>query len=276
LDKSLSVRSFHPISSCVGIINRPNLTARYLPNDAATYDLGLAHFQKDGRTVRFDYITDALPYVAIAGGKPIKGVKAADIPPYYVAQPQTKRAVKSQRKVLAINGLPATGKSTLLKAFLKANGKWDNVKLGKGFKALYNKQLDCYVLGEYVDGEDFPGTDRLDMAVQPVALSFLSKGNSNIIFEGDRLFNFSFLEAVDEMGVSLQIIEMVASEAVLKARHKKRKDNQQEQFIKAKRTKIRNICGSPTFFSRVKTMENNTDEEQAQILAVMRTYLGIV
>ena len=275
LDKSLSVRSFHPISSCVGIINRPNLTARYLPNDAATYDLGLAHFQKDGRTVRFDYITDALPYVAIAGGKPIKGVKAADIPPYYVAQPQTKRTVKSQRKVLAINGLPATGKSTLLKAFLKASGKWDNVKLGKGFKALYNKQLDCYVLGEYVDGEDFPGTDRLDMAVQPVALSFLSKGNSNIIFEGDRLFNFSFLEAVDEMGVSLQIIEMVASEAVLKARHKKRKDNQQEQFIKAKRTKIRNICGSPTFFSRVKTMGNNTDEEQAQILAAMRTYLGI-
>ena len=126
-----------------------------------------------------------------------------------------------------------------------------------------------------MDGEDFPGTDRLDMAVQPVALSFLTQIKSNVIFEGDRLFNFSFLEALDEMGVSLKIIEVVAADAVLKARHKKRKDNQPEQFIKAKRTKIRNICGSPTFFSRVKTMENNTDEHQALILVEMKSYFGM-
>ena len=275
LDKSLSVRSFHPISSCVGVINRPQLAARYEPNEAATYDLGLAHFQRDGRTVRFDHITDALPYVALSTGKPIKGMKAEDVPPYYVAQPKATRAVKAKRKVLAINGLPATGKSTLMKAFLKDTGKWQSMKPGKGLKALYNKELDCYILGEYVDGEDFPGTDRLDMAVQPVALSFLTKIKSNVIFEGDRLFNFSFLEALDELGVSIQIIEMVASEAVLKARHKKRKDNQPEQFIRAKRTKIRNICGSPTFFSRVKTMENNTDDNQSEIIAVMKSYLGI-
>ena len=162
-----------------------------------------------------------------------------------------------------------------MKAFLKDTGKWQSMKPGKGLKALYNKQLDCYILGEYVDGEDFPGTDRLDMAVQPVALSFLTKIKSNVIFEGDRLFNFSFLEALDELGVSIQIIEMVASEAVLKARHKKRRDNQPEQFIRAKRTKIRNICGSPTFFSRVKTMENNTDDNQSEIIAVMKSYLGI-
>lgn len=94
-----------------------------------------------------------------------------------------------------------------------------------------------------------------------------------MIFEGDRLFNFSFLEALDELGVSIQIIEMVASKAVLKAWHEKRKDNQPEQFIRAKRTKIRNICGSPTFFSRVKVMENNTDANQAEIIEAMKGYL---
>ena len=275
LDKSLSVRSFHPVSSCVGVINRPKLDARYQPNEEAAYELGLAHFRKDGRTVRFDYITDALPYVSISTGKPMKGIRTEDVPPYYVAQPKSSVRVKTKKKVLAINGLPATGKSTLMKAFLKETGKWESLKPGKGLKALYNKDLDCYILGEYVDGEDFPGTDRLDMAVQPVALSFLTQIKSNVIFEGDRLFNFSFLEALDEMGVSLKIIEVVAADAVLKARHKKRKDNQPEQFIKAKRTKIRNICGSPTFFSRVKTMENNTDEHQALILVEMKSYFGM-
>ena len=275
LDKSISVKSFHPISSCIGVINRPQLKARYAPNEEATYELGLAHFQKDGRILRFDYLTDALPYLSVPTGKPRKGLAIEDVPPYYVPKPKLSAAKIANRKVLAINGLPATGKSTLMKAFVKGSGKWTSATPAKGLKALYNKQLDCYILGEYVDGEDFPGTDRLDMAIQPVALSFRSKTKSNVIFEGDRLFNSTFLEPLDELGVSLQIIEIVASEEVLKARHKKRKDKQTEVFIKAKRTKIRNICGSPTFFSRVKTMENNTEDDQSAILQEMRKYLGI-
>jgi site-specific DNA-cytosine methylase len=275
LDKSISIRSFHPVSTCVGVVNRPALAIRYAPNENASYDLGISHFKKDGRTVRFDYITDALPYVTIPTGKAIKGVKDEDIPPFYVPQSRATKTARLHRKVLAIDGLPATGKSTLMKAFLKQSGTWETVKPAKGLKALYNKGLDCYILGEYVDGEKFPGTDRLDMAIQPVALNFLSETKSHVIFEGDRLFNFSFLEALDHLGASLQILEIVSSAEVLKARHKKRKDNQDDKFLKAKQTKIRNICGSPTFFSRVKTMENNTDHDQAQIIQEMKTHFGI-
>jgi hypothetical protein len=208
-------------------------------------------------------------------GKAVKGVKDEDIPPFYVPQSRATKTARLHRKVLAIDGLPATGKSTLMKAFLKQSGTWETVKPAKGLKALYNKGFDCYILGEYVDGEKFPGTDRLDMAIQPIALNFLSETKSHVIFEGDRLFNFSFLEALDHLGASLQILEIVSSEEVLKARHKKRKDNQDDKFLKAKETKIRNICGSPTFFSRVKTMENNTDHDQAQIVQEMKTHFGI-
>lgn len=275
LERSISVKSFHPVSTCVGVINRPTIDARYAPNEDACYDLGLAHFKKDGRIVRFDYITDALPYISIPEGKPIKGIKEEDTPPFYLPRSRENKADRSKRKVLAVNGLPATGKSTLMKAFLKESGSWKSVTPAIGLKALYNKQLDCYILGEYVDGETFPGTDRLDMAIQPIALNFLTKTKSHVIFEGDRLFNFSFLEALDGIGVALQIFEIISSDEVLKARHKKRKDTQPEKFIKARETKIRNICGSPSFFSRVKTLDNNTDDDQTIILKEMKAYLGM-
>ena len=110
------------------------------------------------------------------------------------------------RKLMAVGGQPGTGKTTLFRKFMESY-QWETVEPKKMLPALYCKELDLYVLGKYEDGETFAGTDRLSMAVQPVAQSFVAETTSNILFEGDRIFNQSFLEfAMGLEATDLQVV----------------------------------------------------------------------
>lgn len=150
-------------------------------------------------------------------------------------------------KLLAIGGVPASGKTTLMRHFMDTFQTWRTVEMFPKVHGHYNRANDLYVLGKYVDGDLFAGTDKLSMAVQPKMLRYLKIVRGvKVVFEGDRLFTKSFLEEVAaDKGIDLSVLVLKASNQIVQERHTSRKDSQSEQFIKGRETKIKNILNSP-------------------------------
>ena len=148
-------------------------------------------------------------------------------------------------KLIGVIGEPATGKTTLLRYVLQRLGNdYQPFKFGR---LLYGRQYKggLYVLGIYADNETFGGTDRLSMAVQPVAIRFLNKVPTNavVLFEGDRLTRVGFLGAAGRDRLRLFLVEASPQEKL--RRHRARRDTQSVQFHRSRATLIRRI--SDTF-----------------------------
>ena len=170
------------------------------------------------------------------------------------------------RKIIAVGGVPGTGKTTLFRKFMEAH-TWEKVEPKKMLPALYCKELDLYILGKYEDGETFAGTDRLSMAVQPVAQEFVKETTSNILFEGDRIFNQSFLEfCMAQPDIDLQVVYLKVPEAMLQKRYKDRGSDQSETFLKGRTTKYSNILSNFELMPYITEFVNTTYEEQTKVL----------
>jgi tRNA A37 threonylcarbamoyladenosine biosynthesis protein TsaE len=168
-------------------------------------------------------------------------------------------------RIIAIGGEPATGKTSLMRTLIKRLTIADNMPL-RTFKygliqGLYSKQDKLYIIGIY-DESLFSGTDKLSMAVQPVFLDLTNAlEDSTIIFEGDRLFNQSLFNER-----KCDIIILQADDITKKLRHKNRQDNQTDKFLKAKKTKIKNIKEN----NNTKILSNNNDvEREANLSYIM-------
>ena len=141
--------------------------------------------------------------------------------------------------------------------------------------AMYNPDLDLYVLGKYEDGEVFAGTDRLSMAVQPAVQEWIASHNCNVLFEGDRIFNQSFLEfAMSLPDTDLQIVFLSAPKTVLEQRYKDRGSDQSEQFLRGRETKYNNLLSNFDLMPYITEFANTNLEEQAKVLAFLEGQLG--
>ena len=132
-------------------------------------------------------------------------------------------------RVIAMGGEPATGKTTLMFKLISMADDWQIVKPQKLLDAMYSEKLNLYILGKYETGDNvFQGTDRLSMAVQPDAVAFFeSLENSNVIFEGDRLFNGKMLDRLSELFPNdFKVLILTASHDTKEQRHVDRKDDQ--------------------------------------------------
>ena len=107
-------------------------------------------------------------------------------------------------------------------------------------KGHYDKDNNIALLGLYNQNNTFLGTDRLSMGVNKQFLQYISMVQSNIIFEGDRLFSLNNLIKLNEL-YDLRIIILVNSPETLLKRHKDRNDTQTDKFLKGRSTKIKNI-----------------------------------
>ena len=186
---------------------------------------------------------------------------------------QIIRGQPKMRKFIAVGGSPGTGKTTLFRKFMEGK-TWERVEPKKMLPALYCKELDLYVLGKYEDGETFAGTDRLSMAVQPIAQEFVKECQSNILFEGDRIFNQSFLEfAMGLPNTDLQVVFLKAPKTILEARYKDRGSDQSEQFLKGRETKYSNLLSNFDLMPYITEFDNTNLEEQGKVLAFLEKHL---
>ena len=163
-------------------------------------------------------------------------------------------------RVCAILGLPASGKTSLMKRVIKTLGENKVLKI-KTLVFHEFKQHKCIVLGKYL-GEEFEGTDRLSMSVQPIAVKVMEMWakekakNWTALFEGDRLGTLSFLEALKSMDIKLKIFMLKVDGDELDERHKERGDTQGETWLKGRMTKLANI--SEFFDGSITTLQNST------------------
>ena len=124
-------------------------------------------------------------------------------------------------QVIAIGGEPGSGKSTLMKKIIshyQMDPKYNEWKL-----VPYLQKNNIFILGKYEEGEVFSGTDKMSMAVQPEAVKFLASlpANSVLLYEGDRLFNSSFLEHCVEK-YNTNILYLATEKDVRNERYKER------------------------------------------------------
>ena len=190
-----------------------------------------------------------------------------------IAMEKVSKEMKT-RKLIAIGGSPGTGKTTLMRKFMEGK-TWIECQPAKLVTAMYNEELALYILGKYAEGETFAGTDRLSMAVQPEVQAWIQTHNCNVLFEGDRIFNQSFLEfAMGLPNTDLQVVFLSAPKTVLEQRYKDRGSDQSEQFLRGRETKYSNLQSNFELMPYITEFANTTYEEQAKVLAFLKGHLA--
>jgi hypothetical protein len=170
-------------------------------------------------------------------------------------------------KTVGICGVPATGKSTLMrevmsKLLVGTDHKWSKGKYGT---LDYLECENLYVLGRY-EGAQFDGTDKLSMSVFDHAEFFLSSRAEEevVLFEGDRLFCERFIGKVVSAGEFL-LINLYLSKDEQLARWKQRYHEgiqQTDTFIKGRITKYQNLRKKFPFIE----MERNDTAEDREVI----------
>ena len=180
--------------------------------------------------------------------------------------------------VVGIGGLPATGKSAMVKALVNRLGGWGEFKpfqleVVRGY---YAAEFGLLLIGLYGQ-ETFPGTDRLSMTVQAPAIDLIREAAGNpslricrVLFEGDRLFTRSFVASIrEESRITLRMLVLTASQETLEQRRRQRLSIQSASWIAGRATKLRRL--TEAFPDNFQTAVNETTQDaQQNILTVMR------
>ena len=96
-------------------------------------------------------------------------------------------------KCVAIGGVPATGKTTLMKKIL-TKFTYQNFKFGL-LRGHFIKEKNLVIMGIY-NNDIFCGTDKLSMAVNKDFIKYVKLNKRNILFEGDRLFSLNNIKLI--------------------------------------------------------------------------------
>lgn len=174
--------------------------------------------------------------------------------------------------VLAVVGMPGTGKTSLIGALLPRLGVGEPWAFGT-LRGVNFPEFNAQIWGVYDQGV-FSGTDRLSMSVQPSAQNYLlwqagpmfwqsapdapDNRKSFVIFEGDRLGNVSFLRFCQQR-TNLSIICLVTNQEAINGRYAARGSQQSDKWLKGRGTKIANIC--KTFSTITQVHEHNAPSD---------------
>lgn len=179
-------------------------------------------------------------------------------------------------KIVAIGGVPCSGKTTLAKRFIQRN--MVGAKDFKFKKVRGSHKGGLIVVGIYEEGQVFAGTDRLSMAVQPEFLKWLEAINrsvpeARVFFEGDRLFTATVLEFIQGKGWALEALVLDVGEKIRDQRKALRGgDTQKPAFIQGRRTKYENILSS----NLAKRVFHETHDDTQLILEAVEKFLNCV
>jgi tRNA uridine 5-carbamoylmethylation protein Kti12 len=182
--------------------------------------------------------------------------------------------------IIAIGGNPGSGKTSLVKSIMfekLASDNWSHNIKDKDFNLVsysHNPDKNLFVLGKYDNNPTniFCGTDLLSMAVQPSAKKWITSlaSPSIIIFEGDRLFNHSFLSFLhNEYNNNLNIFYLNVPQDILNHRYSLRGSHQNPSFLKGRITKYNNIIQNKSphpYHHLIQILENNSLEQQQEVV----------
>jgi ribose 1,5-bisphosphokinase PhnN len=144
-------------------------------------------------------------------------------------------------KLIGIVGMPGTGKTTMMREWISRR-EWELDTPIKLLNTMINNESSIRLFGKYEEGDTFAGTDKLSMAVQPVAIEYLQNPTHDVnIFEGDRLSSVKFFQDAERLGHDVHIIVLSVPDAVREQRYKDRGSEQSQKFIDGRRTKVKNI-----------------------------------
>lgn len=180
------------------------------------------------------------------------------------------------KKLLAIIGAPGTGKTTLMREWMKSR-KWVEDKPVDLLDSHLSE--DIRVLGKYSNDDTFGGTDKLSMAVQPKAVEYLNDASPVTVFEGDRLTSIKFFDSAQKLNFDIKIIMLTVPNEVREERYKERGSNQNETWLNGRLTKVKNVSnafsGNPLFDepSLVETFEHKNHEDTQLIIQKIEEFV---
>lgn len=184
-----------------------------------------------------------------------------------------------QKRAVLISGVPGTGKTTLMKAIIEKFGglynSFEPVEFVKLVSSLHHKEHHLHVIGKYDDSDDiFQGTDKLSMAVMPQFKQFVESHQPNLLIEGDRLVGSATIDFLIENGYDLNLIILKAPQETLLERYTQRGSNQDEKFLKAKKTKVSNLETRLDLMMEgiISTVDHKTPEDTEKLSEVVYKY----
>jgi broad-specificity NMP kinase len=178
------------------------------------------------------------------------------------------------RQIIAIAGVPGTGKTTLMRHFMNLY-TWERQSPAKLVETMYCKELDLHILGKYEDGEVFAGTDKLSMACQPEVTKWLQSHSSNVMYEGDRLTGQKFYDALlalPDTEVTFIVLKKPAKE-ILEKRYAERGSDQNETFLAGRASKIDNILSNFDYMDYITEVPNENEDDMAKIINLIEEIL---
>lgn len=185
-------------------------------------------------------------------------------------------------RIVAIGGQPGVGKSTFVQ---RLTAQWSALARKRyGLLDFVEYDPPVSVLGVYPPGQVFGGTDRLSMAVQPDAQRYVTASADaldevRVLFEGDRLFNTSFLDHCRAVS-DLTVVELFASMEVLAFRRVSRSTavgaTQDAQWLAGRATKVTNVLRwAEAYRVDRRRFAVNTDAEMNEAVLAVQRVLGV-
>jgi adenylate kinase family enzyme len=161
--------------------------------------------------------------------------------------------------IILIIGVPAAGKSNLLKSIMKTFGAPKRLNFGKGFKC--TQFNDILVLGQYnnstLSGIDSWSNSTITTGVFENFINFKVKHYRHIIFEGETFISkLKFL--AENFDSKFFLLTMNPEEEI--ERHKFRGNKQSSKYIKSRHKQLQNIRSDSSLQGHLVIRENNTLE----------------
>jgi hypothetical protein len=143
------------------------------------------------------------------------------------------------KRAVAINGVPCSGKSTLVRNFLEGLSDYNRFKKGLIEGRVYPHEQVC-VIGKYDDDHDLDGTDRLSRVIYQDFENFLtdfddcefveSGSDWTVLYEGCRMFSERHIQALKDGPEDYRILILEISEEAMK----ERRDSSERDLDKGK------------------------------------------
>ncbi len=197
-------------------------------------------------------------------------------------------------QIIGIGGVPASGKSLLMKSIISQMNQCGSTSLEFGLvKGFVLPEMKVIVLGKYAKGQEYPGTDRLSMGVQPDAEKLVDHLAScrewnfhTLLFEGDRLFNEKFINCCNQHAWTichwlLLTIPEKMQRVRLKARSAREitlagmdRSGPSEDWLKGRATKAENLSKRKDILISQHEKSSQTMALTREIVARIRKFAG--